>query len=132
LSLLKSALEDLGYKVYTSSLGRIGLRTFKEKDIDLVILDIKLPDMDGKDVLEKILEIDPKAKVLLESGYSDMEQQKDLIEIGASGFIGKPFEMNKFSIKLRTLLFHEDLALLKNNQGALIPYPTLDIRQAFL
>ncbi len=104
LSMLKGALENLGYKVYTSSSGRTGLKTFKEKDIDLVILDIKLPDIGGKEVLEKIFEIDPKAKVLLESGYSDMEQHKNLIEIGARGFIGKPFEMNKLFKKIREVL----------------------------
>lgn len=104
LSMLKDTLEGLDYKVYTRDSGITGLKTFMEKDIDLVILDIKMPDMGGKEVLEKMLEIDPKVKILLFSGYSEQDKHKDLLGMGAKGFIGKPFKIDEFLRKVREVL----------------------------
>ena len=104
LTMLKGTLEDSGYKVYTSSSGKMGLKMFKEKDIDLVILDIKMPVMGGEEVLEKLLEIDSEVKVILASGYSEEGQHHSLLKMGAKGFIGKPFVVDKLLIKMREIL----------------------------
>jgi len=104
LTMLKGTLEDSGYKVYTSSSGKMGLKMFKEKDIDLVILDIKMSVMGGEEVLEKLLEIDSEVKVILASGYSEEGQHHSLLKMGAKGFIGKPFVVDKLLIKMREIL----------------------------
>lgn len=106
LSITGELLRDAGYVVYTSSSGKSGLETFKEKldSIDLVILDIIMTYMDGKEVLERMLEIDSGVKVLLTSGYSEEDQHKDLLKMGASGFIGKPFVTDRLLRKIRSIL----------------------------
>jgi len=104
LMMAKKLLEESGYNVYTASSGRTGLKTFKEKDIDLVILDIEMPEMGGEEVLEKLFEIDSKVKVLLASGFSEKDQHHDLLEMGAKDFIGKPFQEKKLLRKMREVL----------------------------
>ncbi len=104
LNMTKSILDELGYTTYTADSGREGIKIFNENDIDLIILDIKMPDMGGKEVLKKILENDLDAKVLLSSGYSEENQHHDLLEIGAKDFIGKPFVSDKLLLKIREVL----------------------------
>ena len=97
LFMLKNVLTDAGYSVYEHDSGREGLKDFRKRhnSIDLVILDVVMPDMDGKEVLKKMLKIDPEVRVLLASGYSEKEQHREIIELGAKGFIGKPFVVGK-------------------------------------
>ncbi len=97
LSMLEGALMDYGYKVFSTNSGEEGVKIYKENEdkIDLVILDIKMPDMDGKAVFEEMLKINPGVRVLLASGFSEEEQHYDLLKSGAAGFIGKPFIVDK-------------------------------------
>lgn len=106
LSMLESILEGSGYKVLTSLSGKSGLEIYKEKSdsIDLVVLDIMMPKMGGDEVFMKLLEIDPSVKVLLSSGYSNREQHKDIIALGAKGFVGKPFVADKILREIREAL----------------------------
>ncbi len=62
---------------------------------DILFLDIGLPDITGYDVLQKIFKIDPNAYIVMLSGNGDKENILKAIELGASGFIGKPFTKNK-------------------------------------
>ena len=102
LEVVKDILKDANYRVWTSSSGASGLMTFKKKSdsIDLVILDIMMPGMDGKEVLKKMLELEPDLKVLLTSGYSEKDRHHDLLEMGAIGFIEKPFVANRLLLKV--------------------------------
>lgn len=106
LRMAESVLTEYGYKTYCVSSGREGLRTFVEKkdQIDLVILDIKMPDMGGREVLEEMVKIDPEVSVLLSSGYSDEDQHHELLRMGAVGFIGKPFIVDRLLRKVRNIL----------------------------
>ena len=60
--------------------------------------------MGGKEVLSRILKNRPKARVLLASGYSEQERHRELMEMGAAGFIGKPFVLNDLLRKVRQVL----------------------------
>jgi PAS domain S-box-containing protein len=104
VELLRSILEDAGYQVYAASSGRKGLELFQREDIDLVILDIVMPEMKGDEVLEKIREMSPEARVLLASGYSDREQHMKLLEYDGVEFVGKPFLADALLTKVREAL----------------------------
>ena len=73
----------------------------KEKEkIDLVILDIIMPDMGGGETFDRLLAIDPNVKVLLASGYSANDHAKTILARGAMGFLQKPFTLEAFKKKL--------------------------------
>ena len=99
-------LEKLGYTVFEARSGKEAVRVFNEKrdKIDMVILDMIMPDMGGREAYEKMKEIDPEVKVLLSSGYSIDGQATDILERGCNGFVQKPFNMKVMSTKIREIL----------------------------
>jgi CheY-like chemotaxis protein len=101
----KSMLEKLGYQVLCANSGREAIELFKKKinDIDLVILDLIMPDVGGEQVFNQIKELDPKVKVLLSSGYSINGEASKILKNGCDGFIQKPFNLNSLSQKVRSL-----------------------------
>ncbi|MBN1574229.1 MAG: response regulator [Deltaproteobacteria bacterium] len=106
LLILKNILTEAGYTVYAYDSGEAGLKAFREKEkpTDLVILDFIMPDIGGEEVLKKLLEIDPDIKVILSSGYSEVNQYRDVINLGAAGLVKKPFMANKLLREIREVL----------------------------
>ncbi|MCD4675100.1 MAG: response regulator [Desulfobacula sp.] len=98
-------LESLGYQVKAVSNGMEAIDVLKSKDfkIDLVILDMVMPRMNGEQTLEKIRIIDPGMKVLVSSGYSREKEIEKMIEKGCSQYILKPFDVATLSEKLKTV-----------------------------
>jgi two-component system chemotaxis response regulator CheY len=72
--------------------GEEAIQTYLEVKPDLVLMDIAMPDMDGKEALEKILFMDPQAKVVICSSLGQQALITESMKIGAMGFIVKPFE----------------------------------------
>ncbi|MBF0528466.1 MAG: PAS domain S-box protein [Deltaproteobacteria bacterium] len=105
----KQVLLKFGYKVLTASSGEeaLGIYLRKQNEIDLVIMDIGMPGMGGHKCLTEILKLDPSAKVLIGSGYSN-EQVKKTLEAGAAGFVGKPYQFSELLNKVRTVLGREE------------------------
>lgn len=99
-------LEKMGYKVHSAGGGKEALNVFKQnrREIDLVILDMIMPDLSGSDTFDRLKEINPDVKVLLASGYSLNGQAEEIIRRGCDGFIQKPFDMRQLSDKLRDIL----------------------------
>jgi len=99
-------LEGLGYKVFSAAGGREGIAVFgrNPEKVDLVILDMIMPDIGGKETFEALQHQDPSVKVLLSSGYSMDSQAKDMMVAGCKGFIQKPFTMVELSRKLREII----------------------------
>ena len=99
-------LTDVGYKVLTATNGEEGLQIYKkeQKKIDLIILDLVIPGMGGKKCYEEILKINPRAKILIVSGYSANGPGKSALEAGAKGFVGKPFDVSHLLEKIREIL----------------------------
>ena len=99
-------LEKLGYTVLGAKNGTEAVDIFKaNKDkIQMVILDIIMPDMGGGDVYDKIKAINPEVKVLLSSGYSVDGQAIELLERGCDGFMQKPFTMEELSGKITQIM----------------------------
>jgi nitrogen-specific signal transduction histidine kinase/ActR/RegA family two-component response regulator len=99
-------LEGLGYKVYTAGGGRQGLQIYEQdKDrISLVILDVIMPDLGGKETFEALRRIRPAVKVLLCSGYSLGGHAEEIMKNGCKGFIQKPFKVADLARKIRSIL----------------------------
>ncbi|RPH51772.1 MAG: PAS domain S-box protein [Desulfobacteraceae bacterium] len=100
ISLGKEILKKLGYNVLLANGGREAIEVYEKnrETIDLVILDMIMPDLSGNDVFEKMKEINPDVRVLLSSGYSIKGQAAEIIKKGCSGFIQKPFNAIQLSI----------------------------------
>jgi two-component system cell cycle sensor histidine kinase/response regulator CckA len=99
-------LEIMGYTVYTAGGGKEAMEIFKARHntIDMVILDMIMPDMGGGETYDKLKQINPNVKVLLSSGYSIHSQASEILKRGCDGFIQKPFELPDLSRKLRDIL----------------------------
>ncbi|MEA3279861.1 MAG: PAS domain S-box protein, partial [Thermodesulfobacteriota bacterium] len=102
-------LKKMGYTVLTARSGKEATEIYeKNKDkIDLIILDMIMPDMSGGDTFDRLKEINPEIKVLLSSGYSINGQATEILERGCDGFIQKPFNMKQLSYKIREVLDKE-------------------------
>ncbi|OPX36674.1 MAG: hypothetical protein B1H12_06625 [Desulfobacteraceae bacterium 4484_190.2] len=99
-------LRKLGYEVLVARSGKEAIQYYEPKrdKIDMVILDMIMPDMNGGEVYDRIKEINPYAKILLSSGYSIDGQAADILERGCDGFIQKPFSMEVLSGRIRKIL----------------------------
>jgi PAS domain S-box-containing protein len=99
-------LESLGYQVMPAPGGRQGLLIYEQNmdKIDLVVLDIIMPDFGGKETFDTLRRINPAVRVLLSSGYSLDGQAKEIMQSGCKGFIQKPFSMAELSKKVREIL----------------------------
>ena len=92
--MLVEYLVRLGYKATAAYGGREGLARFEQDDFKLVILDLKMPNMGGMEVLEAIKSIDSRAVVIVLSGFGTIESAVAAIKRGAYDFIPKPIELN--------------------------------------
>lgn len=106
LSLTTDLLEGLGYGVLTASNGIEAMATFEEYkySVDMVILDMILPDIGGGEIFDRLRQVAPHLKVLLASGYSIDGQARTILERGCNGFIQKPYRLDKLSQKIREIL----------------------------
>jgi len=88
-------LKALGYKVLLARSGKEALELYKENkdNIHMVLLDMIMPDMGGRETYDRMKEIDADIKILLSSGYSIDGQAEEILERGCDGFIQKPFNM---------------------------------------
>jgi two-component system cell cycle sensor histidine kinase/response regulator CckA len=102
----KALIEELGYKVLVARSGREAVKIYREKnaEIDLVVLDVVMPDMGGGKTYDRLREIDSGVRVLLLSGYSISGQATEMLYRGCDGFIQKPFDLEKLSRKLGEIL----------------------------
>ncbi|MFH1951137.1 MAG: response regulator [Pseudomonadota bacterium] len=106
IEVAEQLLEQLGYKVLTARSGKEAIEIYEENKerIDIVILDMIMPDMSGGETYDRMRDINPKVKVLLSSGYSINGQATEILDRGCNGFIQKPFKMKELSQKLREIL----------------------------
>ena len=101
---LKEILEFEGYEVVTSENGQEGLAMIKDNDYDLVICDIKMPKMDGKDLLAKVQSFEKPPKFIMISGHGNIDTAIESVKMGAFDYIPKPPDMNKLLITVKNAL----------------------------
>ncbi len=99
-------LTNANYRVITASNGKEALELYEKhhEEIKLVILDLMMPKMDGRRCLAKVLRIDPDAKVIIASGYSESGTADGVMVAGAKGFVEKPYNMRQLLTTIRDIL----------------------------
>ncbi|GAB4410571.1 MAG: hypothetical protein OHK0032_06350 [Thermodesulfovibrionales bacterium] len=87
----RKCLTPEGYDVDVAANGMEGLRLTEANRYDLVLTDLKMPDMDGMEFMMKMKESQPETKVIMITGYSTVEHAVKAIKLGAYNYIEKPF-----------------------------------------
>lgn len=95
LEVVKTILEDMGYAVETTNDGAAGVAAAAERTFDLILVDIRMPDMNGAEVTERILADRRDARILIVTGYPGDPIARRALEAGAVGLMRKPFEIAK-------------------------------------
>ena len=90
-SLFKETLKDSGYKVLTAATGSKGLEMVKQRDFDLVFLDLKMPGMDGAELFRQIKSAKPNLPVAIITGYPGSHMMAQASALGPLGIMNKPF-----------------------------------------
>jgi CheY-like chemotaxis protein len=113
------ALESRGYRVLTADNGEQALEIYRAQtgEVDLVIMDLGMPGMGGRKAMRSILDLNPRVKVVIASGYSPDAQVKDALEAGAAGYVAEPFRKADLLATVRGVL----------DDGRPSPHPTADL-----
>ena len=104
LSSLSRILENYDYKVLTALDGKSALSIIEENDIDVVLLDLKLPEMDGITVLKKIMKRKPSLPVIMLTAHGSISKAVEAVKIGAFDFLEKPVESEKILITIKNAI----------------------------
>ena len=106
IEVARPMLEFLGYQVISAQSGEQAVDAFRQKadEIDLVILDLIMPGMDGGKVFDRIREIKPAMRVILSSGYAISGPAEEIMQKGCNGFIQKPYDISELSQIVRKIL----------------------------
>src|SRR5204863_8919938 len=82
------------YQVHTADCVEAGLKVLREKQPDTIVMDIRMPGMNGIEGLRKIREIDPHLSVIMLTGYGALETAREALRLGANDYISKPFDIS--------------------------------------
>ena len=93
--ILGAVLEEEGFEVLTANSGMEALEIQKTSDVDLVLTDMKMPSMDGIELLEKIKARDPDLPVIMMTAYGSVDKAVEAMGKGAYSYILKPFDNDK-------------------------------------
>jgi two-component system, NtrC family, response regulator AtoC len=98
------SLRKRGYAVTSATLAGDGIKAAETDKFDVVLLDLRLPDMNGLDALQKIKEISPETEVIVFSGYATLEVAVEATKFGAFYFVEKPLDMDRLTVLLEKAL----------------------------
>ena len=118
LEAVSDDLKESGYKVTTTESGEEGLRSFKILQHDLVIVDLKMENMDGLEVSRKIKELNPETPVMILTGYGSMETAIEALRLDLDDYVLKPVNRDDLFEKIQGCLER------KNNSHTANPKPT--------
>jgi two-component system chemotaxis response regulator CheY len=108
-TVIRKILKDLVATLHSTivgeaTTGREAISQYKKLDPDLVIMDLSMPGMTGLDAIAEILAFNPRANIIVLSGSNFPETRKQAFELGAKMFIPKPFDLDRVSTAIRSLL----------------------------
>jgi anti-anti-sigma factor len=101
LSMFRLFLAAYGFEVITAENGEEGLKAFENERPPIVLTDIKMPGMDGLEVLERIKKMDPRAEVIIITGHGDMDIAIKALNLNATDFINKPIQKDALDAALK-------------------------------
>lgn len=101
VSLIRDAFEDDNYVVKTASNGKDAVSLIEQHKFDLIITDVRMPNMSGIEMVEQARQIQPDVGVIFMTGYANLNSAKDAIKQGAFDYILKPFELNEIRQAVR-------------------------------
>ncbi|MFZ3171094.1 MAG: sigma-54 dependent transcriptional regulator [Carboxydocellales bacterium] len=108
--IIEKALTKENYRIVGAASGTEGLATFTNLSPDLVLLDLKLPDLDGVDVLRSMKQEQPQIPVIMITAHGTVETAIEAMKIGAADYISKPFDMEELKLIIRRSLEVVELA----------------------
>jgi two-component system, NtrC family, response regulator AtoC len=108
-SLLKQLLADEGYAVVEAATGTEVVERVKESSPDLVIMDVRMPELDGIEALQKVKSVSPHTAVLIMTAFGSSNSAIKAMELGAFDYITKPFELDKISHTVKRSFQYQDL-----------------------
>ena len=103
--------ENDSYQVEEAEDGLAGIEMIMNKDYDLVLCDIKMPKMDGVEVLEKVKKIKPETPMVMISGHGDLDTAVNTMRLGAFDYISKPPDLNRLLNTVRNALDRKELVV---------------------
>ncbi|RMF65730.1 MAG: response regulator [Calditrichaeota bacterium] len=115
INLMSETVEMWGFRPITAMDGEEALEKFKEYNVDLVITDLKLPKMDGVQLLDRLKEIDKNTEVIIFTGYPEVSSAIDAMKIGAFDYLIKPIDLTELKLKI-------ERALEKKNMGKTLAF----------
>ena len=92
-TVLSAELEGEGYQVATAADGQEAINILGSSAFDLILLDIKMPNVDGFEVLKFVKEKHPKTKVIMLTGFADLKNAIESKKLGAEDFVSKPYDL---------------------------------------
>jgi len=92
-NVLSSELEGEGYTVKSAADGQEAITLVQKNDFDLILLDIKMPNVDGFEVLKYVKDHAPKTKVVMLTGFADLKNAIESKKLGAEDFVSKPYDL---------------------------------------
>ncbi|WJH35758.1 response regulator [Paenibacillus aurantius] len=105
--LLVEVFNSEGYQTFQASNGKLALEIVKRESPDLVLLDMKIPGMDGLDILKHIKQIDPSMKVIMMTAYGELDMIKEATDLGALMHFTKPFDIDELRVEVNRHLGHK-------------------------
>ncbi len=103
---LSQALQLEGYKVELAASGQLGLDVLGARPVDAVLMDVKMPDMDGVAALEKMQALQPELPIIMMSGHGTIDTAVKATQLGARDFLEKPISRDRLLLALRNALDH--------------------------
>lgn len=103
-SAMCAQLKEQGYSVSSAEDGEVAIKTLRAMTFDLILLDLKMPKVDGFEVLRFAKKKHPKTKVVMMTGFADLNNALDSKGLGADHFIAKPFERKELLSVIHRLL----------------------------
>ncbi len=101
---VQDALAAEGFKVTTAESGQKGVDLFRNKHVDVVITDLRLPDLDGVQILKEVKLLNPETQVVMITAYGSIDSAVQAMKEGASDYLTKPFAMDELLLIIRRIL----------------------------
>jgi DNA-binding NtrC family response regulator len=92
---VEAILRDQGYEVDTAESGNDAIKKTQKNHYDLMLIDIRLPDMEGTEILSRVRDTTPRIRKIIVTGYPTLQNAVSAVNKGADGYVMKPFDVDK-------------------------------------